>query len=116
MCVEILKSEEKQSYKPELPFEDQVRGSKEVLIDCEPSCPKVAKFLDEIVKICKNGQSLPITIRLADNTNIKLFSKIKKLNKELLFNDIVGKLVLLHKNMDTKLQEISEMCLNGKFE
>ena len=115
MCVEIFKLDEKQSYKPELPFEEQFVGSSEVLIDCEPNCPKVAKFLDEIEKICRNGQSLPITIRLADNTSLKLFSKTKKLNKELLINDIVGHMALLHKNTDDKLKELSDMCSKGQY-
>jgi hypothetical protein len=113
MCVEILKLDEKQSYKPELPFAEQFVGSSEVLIDCEPNCPKVAKFLDEVEKICRNGQSLPITIRLADNTSLNLFSKTKKLNKELAVNDIVRQMVLVHKNTDDKLKELSEICLKG---
>lgn len=113
MCVEIFKPESKQPYKPEFPLEDQIRGCKEVLIDCEPNCPKVAKFLDEVEKICKNGQSLPINIKLADNTSFKLFSKTKKLNRELILNDIVGQMALIHKNADTKLKELSEMCLKG---
>jgi hypothetical protein len=114
MCVEIIKSEDQQSYKPELPLEDQICGCQEVLIDCaNPKCYKVAKFLDEIEKVCKNGQSLPINIRLADNTNLKLFSKTKKLSRELLLNDIMGHMALIHKNADDKLKELSEMCLKG---
>ena len=116
MCVEIIKAENQESYKPELSFEEQIQGSKEVLIDCEPNCPKVAKFLDEVEKLCRNGQSLPITIKLADNSNIKLFSKTKKLNKELLTNDIIKQAVLLHKNADAKLKELSEMCVKGSCE
>lgn len=116
MCVEILKQENKQSYNPELPFDEQINGSKEVLIDCNPECPKVTKFFKEIEKICKNGQSLPIKIKLADNTAFKLFNKTKKLNKELLINDIIGHAVLLHKDLDTKLKELSELCLKGKCE
>lgn len=113
MCVEIYKPESKQSYKPELPFEEQVMGSQEILIDCEPNCPKVAKFLDEVERICKNGQSLPIQIRLADNSNLKLFKKAKQLNQDLLVNDIIGQAVLIHKNADTKLKELSDMCSKG---
>lgn len=113
MCVEIFKSENKQSYKPELPFEDQIYGCQEVLIDCEPNCPKVAKFLDEVEKICRNGQTLPINIKLADNTNFKLFSKTTQLNKELLLNDIITHAVLIHKNADAKLKELSEICTKG---
>ena len=116
MCVEIFKSDTKQSYKPELPFEEQFIGSKEVLIDCESNCPKVARFLDEIEKICKNGQSLSLQIKLTDNTNFKLYSKTKQLNKDLLLNDIIGHAVLLHKNADDKLKELSEMCLKGSCE
>jgi hypothetical protein len=114
MCVEIIKSEVQQSYKPELPFEEQICGCQEVLIDCEPNCPKVVKFLDEVEKVCKNGQTLPIEIKLANNSNLKLFKKTKELNKDLLLNDIMGQIVLVHKNTDDKLKELSEMCLKDK--
>ena len=116
MCVEIFKLDNKQSYKPELPFEEQVVGSKEVLIDCEPNCPKVTHFLDEVEKICKNGQYLPFNIKLADNSNFKLFKKVKKLNKEITTSDIISKMVLFHKNADDKLKELSDMCLKGDRE
>ncbi len=114
MCVEIIKLEEQQSYKPELPFVDQIMDSKEILIDCNPDCPKVAKFLDEVEKICRNGQTLPIHIKLADNSNINLFKKTKQLNNDLLINDIIGQTVLIHKNADNKLKELSELCLKGQ--
>lgn len=113
MCVEIFKPESKQSYKPELPFEEQFDGCQEVLIDCEPNCPKVAKFLDEIDKICKRGRSLPLNIKLANNTSFVLFKKTKQLSHDLLINDIIGQMALIHKNADTKLKELSEMCLKG---
>ena len=113
MCVEIIKSECTCSYKPWLPFEEQIKDSKEVFIDCEPTCPKVVKFLDEVEKICRNGQSLPLNIKLSDNLNLKLYSKTKKLNKELLLNDIIGQVALIHKNADDKLKELSELCTKG---
>jgi hypothetical protein len=114
MCVEIIKSEDQQSYKPELPFDAQISGSQEVLIDCNPDCPKVAKFLDEVEKICKNGQTLPIHIKLANNSDLNLFKKTKQLNNDLLINDIIGQTVLIHKHADIKLKELSELCLKGK--
>lgn len=114
MCVEIFKSEEQHSYKPELPLQEQICGCDEVIIDCtNPKCIKVNKFLDEVEKICKNGQSLPIQLKLADNSNLKLYSKTKKLNKELLLNDIVRQAVLIHKNTDDKLKELFDMCSKG---
>lgn len=114
MCVEIIKSEEQQSYKPNLPFEEQFCGCQEVLIDCtNPKCTKVAKFLDEVEKICKNGQSLPIQIKLADGSNFNLFKKTKQLNHDLLLNDIIGQIALIHKNADNKLKELSEICTKG---
>lgn len=114
MCVEIIKADDQQSYKPELPFEEQIKGSVEVHIDCEPNCPKVAAFFDEVEKVCKNGQSLPIQIKLIDNNSLKLYSKTKKLNKDLLINDIIKQAVLLNKTADDKLKELSEICLKGK--
>jgi hypothetical protein len=113
MCVNIIKSDEILSYKPELSFEEQIRDSQEVVIDCNIDCPKVAKFLDEVENICRNGKTLPITLYTTDITRLNLFSKTKRLNNELLLNDIVGQLALIHKNTDVKLKELSDICLKG---
>jgi hypothetical protein len=115
MCVEIIKPEHNVSFKPELPLEEQISGSKEVIIDCEPDCPKVIKFLDEVEKACKYGKTLGIKLKMVGN-NLNLFSKTAKLNKELATNDIISKMALIYDRADKGLAEISNMCKKGNCE
>ena len=115
MCVEIIGPESKISFKPELPLEEQIVGSKEVLIDCTPDCPKVVKFLSEVEKACKCGKTLNIKLKMLGN-NLNLFNKTRKLNKEIMNNDIVSKIALLYDRTDRGLEELSNMCRKGKCE
>ena len=116
MCVEIIGPETKFSFKPELPFEEQICGCSEAIIDCaEPNCPKVAKFLDEVEKACKHGKTLNFKLKMFGN-NLNLFNKTRKLNKEIVNNDIVKQIALLYDKADRSLQELSSMCKKGKCE
>lgn len=114
MCVEIIQPQGSVAYNTEQPFKEQVMGSKEVLIDCESTCPRVVKFLDEIEKICKDGTPFPINLKIKHNGNLHLFKKNKQINNDLGVNDIIKGLVQFHKKADDGLREIAEMCSRGK--
>ena len=113
MCVKIVKSEEKIPYNVSLPLLDQIKGSKEILIDCEPDCPKVIKLMDELETYCKNGSYLPIKLKMVNSNNLKLFKKTKEINKEFELNDIISLMVQFHKKADDKLKELSQICTKG---
>lgn len=111
MCVDIIKENEILAYDINSSFEEQIKNSKEAVIDCnKENCPKVFSFLNKMEKFCKDGFSLPIELKVVDNTNIKLFKKIKGLRKSLLLNDIIGQLALTHKKADNELEDILKMC------
>lgn len=112
MCVEIVKPEETISYKLELPLEEQICNCSEVLIDCDSNCDKVHKFLDEVEKACQCGKNLAFTIKLENSSDLQLFRKTKRLNKEIAINDIISKVSLLYKKADDKLKEISDSLKN----
>jgi MoaA/NifB/PqqE/SkfB family radical SAM enzyme len=40
----------------------------------------------------------------------KLYKKNKKLARDLVINDIVGRIVTLHKETDDKLKELEDLC------
>ena len=48
--------------------------------------------------------------------NLNLFNKTRKLNKEIMNNDIVSKIALLYDRTDRGLEELSNMCRKGKCE
>jgi len=110
MCVELVKSETQVSFKPELPLEEQICGCQEAIIDCEPDCPKVLKFLAEVEKACQYGKSLGIKLSLVDTHNFGLFKKVKDLNQAIATSDIIHQIVLFHDKADRRLEEIANMC------
>ena len=114
MCVKIVKSKQKVPYNVDLPLDEQLKGSEEILIDCEPDCPKMIKLMDEIENHCKFGQMLPIKLKMVNNNNLQLFKKTRQLNKEIQLNDIIKNMVQLHKAADDGLQELVEICNKGK--
>jgi hypothetical protein len=108
MCVEIIKPEETVSYRLDLPFQEQVCDSKEVLIDCDTNCEKVQGFLDEVQKACQCGQNIGFKIKLTNLNDLQLFKKTKKLNNDLLVNDIIRHIVDVYNKTDNKLRELSD--------
>jgi hypothetical protein len=49
----------------------------------------------------------PLKEKVVDS---KLWKKNKKLARDLVINDIISKIVILHKDADDKLKELSELC------
>lgn len=49
-------------------------------------------------------------------TDINFYKKAKKLVKDKTMDNIISKLVLLHKSIDDQLKEISDICSNKKEE
>jgi hypothetical protein len=45
--------------------------------------------------------------------NAKLWKKNKKLARDLVVDDIIGRIAVLHKETDDKLKELVEICEKG---
>jgi hypothetical protein len=52
----------------------------------------------------------PLKEKVVDS---KLWKKNKKLAKDLVLDDIIGRIAVLHKETDDKLKELVEICEKG---
>ena len=114
MCVKILTSKEELSYDMSRPLEDQLKGSKKVVINYEPKDPSIGHFLNEVEKLCKNGISAKLNIQFNHNNDIagaRLQKEMRKLAKDLDLNEVVKLMTLIQSNTDKKLEEMSTICL-----
>lgn len=65
------------------------------------------------------SESTEVLENMNDNLNDKIvevssFKRRKKQKKQILVNDIIKEMVLLHKNTDESLKELTRICMNDK--
>lgn len=113
MCIKIVKSKEEFSYDVEKPLEEQIKGSKQVIINYDPADDSIDKFLTEIERLCKNGISAKLNIRFNHNNNlngVKVRNEMIKLSKDLDINEVIKLMTLGYAEADKKLEEIVNCC------
>jgi hypothetical protein len=113
MCIKIIRAEDEIKYDINKPLEEQIRGSKQIVVDYEPNDPSLEKFLDEIERFCQTGISRTFNIKVNHNSSImgaKVKNKMKMYSKDLELNEVIKSLVNSFSNTDKKLEEIAEMC------
>lgn len=113
MCIKIVRSKGEVSYNTERPLEEQLRGSKQIVINYEPCDPTIDKFLDEVERLCKNGITAKLNIKFNHNNNLagaRTSKKMAMLSKELDFNEIIKLMVTAQAEADKKLKELSGIC------
>lgn len=113
MCIKIVRTKEEFSYDPSKPIEDQIKGSKQILIDYKPNDTSLEKFLDEVERICKSGFSAHMNIKVVHNNFVKGM-RVKKrtgqLSNGIDLNDVMKKMALMQSDMDKHLEELSNIC------
>lgn len=114
MCIKIVTSTEEISYDMERPLEDQIRGSRRIVVNYEPFDPTIDKFLDEVERLCKNGVTANLNIKFNHNNNLigaKIGKEMTKLSKDLDINEVIKLMVTAQAEADKKLEELSSICL-----
>lgn len=114
MCIKILRSKEEFSYDSEKPLEEQIKGSRQIIVNYEPFDPSIDKFLDEVERLCKNGITANLNIKFNHNNNlkgIKIRKEMLKLSRDLDINEIIKIMVIAQAEADKKLEELSGICL-----
>ena len=114
MCIKIVKTKEEIPYDARKPLEDQLKGSKQIVINYEPKDPAIDKFLDEIERLCKNGISAKMNIQFNHNNHLsgaKAKRQAISINKELEVNEVIKMITLIQHSTDKKLEEMIDMCL-----
>jgi len=118
MCITIVKTKNEIPYDITRPIEEQIRGSKQVVINYEPNDPSIEHFLNEVERICQNGIACSLNIKVIHNNYIngaRTSKKSKQLEMELRLNDIVKIMSTSFYNNDKKLEELANLCLNRKY-
>lgn len=113
MCIKIVRLKEEVSYDVNTPLEEQLRGSKQVVINYEPKDPSIDKFLDEIERLCKNGISAKLNIHFNHNNNlsgVRIRNEMLKLSKGLDLNEVIKIMTMIQVEADKKLEEIANYC------
>lgn len=117
MCIKIIKLKEEVSYDTNKPLEEQLVGSKQIVVNYEPRDPSIDKFLDEVERMCKNGVSASLNIKFNHNNFLagaKIKKEIIKLSKDLDVNELIKAVVSAHAEADKKLEEMAETCLGKR--
>ncbi len=113
MCIKIVRLKEEVSYDMSVPLEEQLRGSKQVIINYEPKDPSIDRFLDEMERLCKKGISASVNIKFNHNNNLlgaKIRNKISKLSEDLDINELIKIITITQAETDKKLEEITKLC------
>ena len=113
MCIKIIKDDLEIKYNPEIPIEQQLKGSEEIYIKYDSSDKTIGRFLSEMEKICAMGLNLDVKINFTNNDSIqgaKTKRKIKKIKKDLNLNEAIKILAILQSKTDETLKELSNFC------
>lgn len=113
MCIKILTLKEEHSYDMERPLEEQLRGSKKVVINYEPSDLSINHFMDQIKRICQTGVSANMNIQFNHNdhlTGARLQRETAKVLRGMDINEVIKLMTLIQSKTDNGLEELSEMC------
>lgn len=115
MCIRIKGLDSDVKYNSDRPLEEQILGSKEVVIKYDPKDRDIDKFLCEMERLCSRGISVGTDIRVdvIHNNHIKgarAKNQVKRLNKDLNLNEAIKLLTNLQSKMDKSLGELSSFC------
>jgi hypothetical protein len=114
MCIKILNADSAVQYDSSRPLEEQLYGSREVVIHYEPKDPHIDRFIDEMERMCKTGVSCNVNVNVIHNNNLKGIrakKQVKRLMKNLELNEAIKILANLQHKTDITLGEISDLCL-----
>jgi hypothetical protein len=116
MCVKIIGTHEEKEFDPELPLEQQVKGSKQVVISYKADDSRLDAFMSQMDRIIKTGIGCQMNIRFDSNHSLAGYQferELKKTSENLDINDAVRMLVEKHYVADKKLSELEQLCLKG---
>jgi hypothetical protein len=114
MCVKIVRLKKETEYDQNSPIEEQIRGSKKIVINYKPEDPSLGHFLQEIEKLCKNGVTANLTIEVNHQNYLngkKVQKRVSELSMDMDLNNVIKLLATSQHEMDRRLGEMSELCL-----
>jgi len=113
MCVRIIHENEEVKYDSSKPLEDQLCGSKSIVVTYDNKDNDIPRFVDEIERLCKTGIKIDARVKVIHNDNlqgVKAKKLMKRLIKDLKLNEAIKILVTMESEMDKKLEVLSNFC------
>lgn len=113
MCVKIVRVKETREFDVNVPLEEQLRGSKQVVVNYEPQDLSIERFLSEVERLCKSGISASLNIQFNHNnqlSGVKVQKRLSKLAKDLDINELVKFMVGAQADADKKIEEMLNLC------
>lgn len=114
MSIKIVLADKEVDYNPEIPLEEQVQGSKKIVIDYKPNDTAINTFLDQVERVCAYGINCNLNIQVRHNNTIggaRIKAKTKKLEQGIQINELIKFLELARENADRQLEEMAKFCL-----
>lgn len=114
MCIRIIGIAESLEFNPSEPLENQIAGAQEIVVNYDPYDLKISSFVGQMELMVKNGISCTANIRVNPNNHLeglKLERCLERIKRKLDVNEIAKNLVICHAETDSKLCELSEMCM-----
>lgn len=109
MCIKIVRNKETVEYDMQLPLEDQIKGSKQIVVDYRPEDPSIEKFMDEIERLLQSGISAHLNIKVLHNNTIS-GARVKRKTSDIVsgvnFNEVIKLMTLVQSVADTRIDEL----------
>lgn len=116
MSVQIIRSKEAIPFNPSIPLEEQVRGSKQIVIDYNPQDSSVTSFIEQFERLAKSGISCQMNIKFNCNHTLESYRaerQLEAISEEHEMNDVIKKIAEFSSHADRELSALSQMCARG---
>lgn len=113
MCIRIIHENEEVKYDSSEPLEQQLLGSKRVVVTYEPKDRDIDRFVAEVERLCKTGVSISANVEVVHKNSVggaKAKKLMKRLTKDLELNEAIKILVTMQSEMNRKLEVLSTFC------
>lgn len=114
MCIKIVGTHGESEFEPSELLEYQVKGAKQIVIDYSPDDDRIQSFMDQMDRIIKNGVGCQMNIRVNSNNSFvghQFKKKMEEASKDLNLNEVIKTMVSNHSEIDRRLGELSQICL-----
>lgn len=115
MCVKIVNAHQEIPYDSSRPLEEQITGSEQIVVNYEPFDKSVEALVKEVERMAKTGVDAKLIIKVKHNNHIfgfKVKQQLQRATNDITLNEIIKLMVLSHRSIDQKLEDLAK-TFNG---
>lgn len=119
MCVKIISPENEHEFNIAQPLSEQIGDAKEIVVDFDPTDPKIDCFMVQIEAMVKKGIACKANITVNVNNHLsglRYERRIESLKRKLDINEVIKGVCHMAADADRKLGELSRLCLGNTDE